>query len=212
MADTIPIPTNPRYQDLSGQVFGRLTVVSLHNRLKNRTRFLCLCRCGNYTIVRSESLKAGTSQSCGCLCVMQKWRDVPPPPTRVCTKCGEEKPLNNKFFYRHPQSIYGFDTQCSKCKQHYNRPKVKAHQDRRRLQALVAYSGASPHCQCQGCSESHVEFLGIDHVEGGGAKHRRAVGSIYQWLFKHNYPPGFRVLCHNCNMALGLYGRCPHNA
>jgi hypothetical protein len=24
------------------------------------------------------------------------------------------------------------------------------------------------------------------------------------------YPPGFRVLCHNCNMAIGLFGVCPH--
>jgi len=24
------------------------------------------------------------------------------------------------------------------------------------------------------------------------------------------YPTGFRVLCHNCNQAIGLYGYCPH--
>jgi hypothetical protein len=24
--------------------------------------------------------------------------------------------------------------------------------------------------------------------------------------------PGYRVLCQNCNAALGLYGYCPHSA
>jgi hypothetical protein len=33
---------------------------------------------------------------------------------------------------------------------------------------------------------------------------------LYHYLRKHNYPPGFRVLCHNCNMAFGHFGRCPH--
>ena len=26
----------------------------------------------------------------------------------------------------------------------------------------------------------------------------------------NSFPPGFRVLCHNCNQALGAYGYCPH--
>jgi hypothetical protein len=30
------------------------------------------------------------------------------------------------------------------------------------------------------------------------------------WLKRNGYPKGFRVLCHNCNSARGLYGYCPH--
>ncbi len=60
-----------------------------------------------------------------------------------------------------------------------------------------------------------VGALGADHdVNGGGTQHRNASGSrgsrLYLWLEKNGYPEGFRVLCHNCNMALGFYGYCPH--
>ena len=29
----------------------------------------------------------------------------------------------------------------------------------------------------------------------------------YPW---EKYPPGYQVLCHNCNLAKGFYGSCPH--
>lgn len=32
-----------------------------------------------------------------------------------------------------------------------------------------------------------------------------------QWCRRNGYPKGFRVLCHNCNMAIGFYGYCPHS-
>lgn len=82
---------------------------------------------------------------------------------------------------------------------------------RLREQALTAYGGK---CSC--CGESTNEFLCIDHTDGNGAEHRRAMGvktgsgPIYRWLKTHDYPSGFRVLCHNCNLAFGFYGYCPH--
>ena len=27
---------------------------------------------------------------------------------------------------------------------------------------------------------------------------------------KNNFPKGFQILCHNCNIAKGHYGKCPH--
>lgn len=30
------------------------------------------------------------------------------------------------------------------------------------------------------------------------------------WLKTNGYPDGFQTLCHNCNMAKGFYGICPH--
>lgn len=32
--------------------------------------------------------------------------------------------------------------------------------------------------------------------------------NLYYWLLVHNFPKGFRVLCHNCNQSLGMYGYC----
>lgn len=52
-----------RIKDLSGQKFGRWTVLeysSEHHRWK------CLCECGNISYVASTFLKSGRSKSCGC--------------------------------------------------------------------------------------------------------------------------------------------------
>lgn len=78
-----------------------------------------------------------------------------------------------------------------------------------RVQAFDAYGGAR--CKC--CGETHIEFLGIDHIDGGGNRHRKTISKyFYKWLKDNNYPSGFRVLCHNCNMARAFYGICPHEA
>lgn len=56
--------------DLTGQRFGKLTVLgqssSTYISGKNRIRWLCLCECGNQTLVQGGSLKNGRVKSCGC--------------------------------------------------------------------------------------------------------------------------------------------------
>lgn len=56
-----------RREDLTGQRFGRLTVVS---QAENRGRYVmwnCVCDCGNEIVVRASHLQSGATQSCGCL-------------------------------------------------------------------------------------------------------------------------------------------------
>lgn len=83
-----------------------------------------------------------------------------------------------------------------------------------KIAAFAAYGG----CFCKCCSEDQLDFLTLDHVNGDGAEHRRAVGrggtAFYQWLRRNNYPndPPLEVLCWNCN--IGRYrnsGVCPHS-
>lgn len=68
-------------------------------------------------------------------------------------------------------------------------------------------------CKC--CGEDIPEFLTVDHVNGDGAAHRKACGKgrkIYADLKQRGFPQdGFRLLCFNCNIALGFYGYCPHH-
>jgi len=52
--------------DLTGKVFGKLTVISKHSTIKRCTRWKCKCECGNEAIVLGESLKSGATKSCGC--------------------------------------------------------------------------------------------------------------------------------------------------
>ncbi len=65
-------------------------------------------------------------------------------------------------------------------------------------------------CAC--CGESIKEFLTIDHINGGGTKHRKKDGrKICVWLFKNNFPKGFQTLCFNCNWGKHINGGiCPH--
>lgn len=52
--------------DLTGQRFGRLTVVGYHDTVKGMARWRCLCDCGNETTVYGGNLRRGYTQSCGC--------------------------------------------------------------------------------------------------------------------------------------------------
>jgi len=80
------------------------------------------------------------------------------------------------------------------------------------MTVLAHYSAGTLKCAC--CSEQTYEFLSIDHILGGGTAHRRKLGSkyIYSWLIQQNFPPGYQVLCHNCNMAKAFYKKCPHQS
>ena len=79
---------------------------------------------------------------------------------------------------------------------------------------MMYYSNNDIRCMCKGCNETAIEFMSIDHINGGGSKHRKIIGGAghdtYIWLIRNNFPEGFRVLCHNCNNSIGHFGYCPH--
>jgi hypothetical protein len=53
-------------KDLTGQVFGRLTVLDYsHSNKRGRAVWRCKCECGNEKMIASGNLMSG-SQSCGC--------------------------------------------------------------------------------------------------------------------------------------------------
>jgi hypothetical protein len=54
--------------DMTGQRFGRLTVITEagHDQ-RRRTRWLCACSCGTETTVAGGDLRSGHTGSCGCL-------------------------------------------------------------------------------------------------------------------------------------------------
>lgn len=58
-----------KLQDLVGQTFGRLTVLSLAYRQESNRQYywLCRCSCGTECVVLGNHLKDGHTQSCGCL-------------------------------------------------------------------------------------------------------------------------------------------------
>lgn len=51
---------------VAGVVIGRLTVINTNQRMYNHPAALCLCTCGNSTIVPCYSLRSRNTESCGC--------------------------------------------------------------------------------------------------------------------------------------------------
>lgn len=64
------MPKHKLFGNLSGSVFGRLTVLKLAGHHPKRTGayyWECRCECGVIKIISSQGLRSKTSQSCGCL-------------------------------------------------------------------------------------------------------------------------------------------------
>lgn len=53
--------------DITGQKFNRLLVLSLSHKVGTRYKWLCRCDCGNEITARADMLKSGDVKSCGCL-------------------------------------------------------------------------------------------------------------------------------------------------
>ena len=55
-----------RLIDLTGQKFGRLTVIARAEHKGKHLRWNCECECGNECVVASSHLRTGHTKSCGC--------------------------------------------------------------------------------------------------------------------------------------------------
>lgn len=57
-----------RLIDLTGQRFGRLTVIERSDKksVNGNARWICQCDCGKTVDVDSQNLRMGTTRSCGC--------------------------------------------------------------------------------------------------------------------------------------------------
>jgi hypothetical protein len=76
---------------------------------------------------------------------------------------------------------------------------------------VFEYYGSA--CAC--CGESEILFLTVEHMDGGGRKHRKTMKTqtIYVWLMNNGFPEGFEILCYNCNCVKRVNGGvCPHQS
>ena len=110
----------------------------------------------------------------------------------LCKKCGKSLPADGKLH-------------CHNCLERNNAKNLEI-----KTKVMNHYGGK---CAC--CGEDNLIFLSIDHINGGGDKHRRELGSgggrLYRWIVSNNYPNDFQVLCFNCNQGRAVNGGvCPH--
>lgn len=119
--------------------------------------------------------------------ISQRWRLANP---------DKVKAMSRGYYKRHPELV---------------KARAKRTQIRSKMEVFTHYSKGPPTCDC--CGEMEFNFLSVDHIGGGGAEHRRQIGgaqALYSWLRRNGYPPGYRILCFNCNLSIGFFGTCPH--
>lgn len=111
---------------------------------------------------------------------------------------------------------------CSTCRgkfiqwRYRNLPSVKNKQRSSRQdikRRILEHYGCKCMCEC-GCTTKTPLKLTVDHINGGGNAHRRAIKkyghNFYVWMIKNNFPPGFRLLCFDCNCSRkNNFGVCP---
>ena len=61
-----------RFKDLTGQRFGKLTVIKQGPHYQRQVQWWCQCDCGAMTLVRTSYLMSGHTTSCGC---NRQWGD-----------------------------------------------------------------------------------------------------------------------------------------
>lgn len=123
----------------------------------------------------------------------------------LCHTCGRTPPIDGK-------------KRCQVCsdkfKKWYSTSDLRDRYYKQRAlhkQTVINYYGGK--CSC--CGESVLQFLAIDHINGNGNEERKRIkkagSGFYKWLIDSNFPEGYQVLCHNCNMGRHLNGGiCPH--
>lgn len=57
----------PKFIDLAGKTFNRLTVIERAENKRRRVHWKCKCSCGNIVIIDRCHLVTGNTKSCGCL-------------------------------------------------------------------------------------------------------------------------------------------------
>ena len=71
---------------------------------------------------------------------------------------------------------------------------VKKYRDGQR-QLILRFLGG----KCVKCSNSDWRVLQVDHLNGGGNRHRREAGCRQVWKDAMENPQNYQLLCANCN-------------
>lgn len=142
---------------------------------------------------------------------------TPPSGQISCTRCCERK-------LKHQRKRVA-DGKCRKCNNlaepgytscapHIERSKQSHKLRDLEVRNIIRYHYGS---ECKCCGESIELLLTIDHIDGGGNKHRKLTTggqggvSFYRWLIKNNFPSGYQRMCFSCNNGKSLNGGiCPH--
>ncbi len=154
-------------------------------------------------------------------------------PYKYCPMCEETKPIREFPIYK--QSSDGHTTLCTDCNRKRNKERYQRgikvrknyrHSHKRETSEYNRNMGeqtkrdvmthyGNGECKCVLCGYNDIRALSIDHINGGGRKHRLSLNmnggggiNFYKWLIKEDYPEGYRTLCLNCQSIVESEKRC----
>lgn len=127
-------------EDLTGQIFGTIEIISEAPNIKGRTVWHCKCiKCGTEKDIITSFIKDGRTRSCGCGCIIDKNNQTISSSTRICSICGKTFTLKNNAHTRK----YCYD--CSPSQTTKSKRVITYRQSVKK--ALVEYKGG----KCEKC-------------------------------------------------------------
>lgn len=141
---------------------------------------------------------------------------------KVCPRCPETGIQPASAFSPNAGRRDGLQTYCRPCTSAYQadhraaNPEMargweRTYRERMRAEMFEAYG-----TECACCGETEKVFLCLDHIDGLPPEHKTATGkrrsstAILRLVKAEGWPPGYRILCANCNLAYAVLGTCPH--
>jgi len=216
-------------KDLTGQKFGRLTVLKESKKRKNGSViWICQCECGNLKNVPAPYLTRGCTSSCGCLQKEKRGkRNRTHKKDLIGMKFGRLTVLRNSGKEKHRTTIWVCLCMCGNltevmehsltrgrtksCGCLYKETRRRDLTDKRfgRLTVLGDSGKREGHgsviwvcrCDCGNIKEISSRLLTTGHAKSCGCLQRERVGEIN---FKHGYSHGDRLY----NIWNGIKDRC----
>jgi hypothetical protein len=93
-----------------------------------------------------------------------------------------------------------------------NKERCKIYRQKIKLEVFTHYCNGD--IKCKDCNERDINKLEINHINGGGNKHRIKLFKqnsggckFYNWLKKNKFPDGYDCRCkkHNMEYEVKLY-------
>ena len=180
-------------RDLSGSVFGRLTVVGFSHRNK-RYWWKVKCRCGGERIVRGDALRSGKVTSCGCwlkeqrkllggrygVLAREKAKNIVASGMKNCVSetCLKANPQPLENFHKSSRHLDGRTARCKTCSKDKHLKRIMGIDFAKKQEAIISQGGKCANARCDNPA-THAD---------------------------HNHETGrFRaVLCMRCNTLEGL--------
>lgn len=116
-----------RFKDLTGQVFGRLTVLYrvddyIDDSGNHRVMWHCICECGNEKDIRGTNLTSGVTKSCGCIAKegtpridksIREYDENENVIGKICSRCKRMLPIDN--YFKDSYSVDNYSCICKYC-------------------------------------------------------------------------------------------------